>query len=80
MNKNEVPVLREIYQAFEGTNFGDNPDCWNILRHGLLKVSCGYHNGMALQRIMESMGLKFKDKQGLTSRGQLALWAWFKQE
>lgn len=76
MNK---PTKEEIEICFDGTNFGTT-DYENIIKLGLLKVACGYHNGNTLTLILFKLSLIIPDSKGgihLTDKGKRSLYEWF---
>lgn len=59
----------EVNKAFEGTNFGEFADYFEILVEGVVNKAAGYHVGYTLETIMRKMGLIGKN-QLPTSRGR----------
>jgi len=74
-----APTKEEIEQCFEGSNFGST-DYENIVKLGLLKVACGYHNGSTLTCILYNLRLILPDSKqifSLTDKGKHSLYEWF---
>lgn len=77
MTTYDILTKSEIDTAFFGTNYcGTEPI--EVLKTGLLKVACGYHNGRTTEDILQELGLT--DKNGeLTRTGQQYLYAAFQE-
>lgn len=53
--------MSEFAEAFKGTNFGTT-DYDKLILEALEKVACGYHNGMTISTIIETLELvEFRD-------------------
>lgn len=67
----------EIDTAFYRTNYGGT-DPLEVLKTGLLKVACGYHNGHTTESILQELNLTTR-KGKLTRKGQQYLYAAFQE-
>lgn len=75
MEKTITPTKEEIEWEFRGTNFG-RTDHENLVKNGLLKIACGYHNGRTLTCILSNLDL-VNDSGKLTDKGRKCLYEWF---
>lgn len=67
--------IREYFTKIKA-DFGDE-DPVEVVRQGVLKVACGFHNGSAYWEILRHFGLAWFDDRGqavLSTRGQHYLW------
>lgn len=77
MTTTEILSQHEIDTAFFGTNYGGTEPI-EVLKTGLLKVACGYHNGHTTESILVELHLT--DWNGkLTRKGQQYLYAAFQE-
>lgn len=77
MTTYEILPQHEIETAFMGSNYGGTSN-EDVLKTGLLKVACGYHNGHTTECILQELDLT--DKKGkLTRKGQQYLYAAFQE-
>jgi hypothetical protein len=75
----DTPTKEEIEAQFKGTNFG-RTDYETLVKQGLLKTVCGYHNGFTLRHILRRLGLievKNENDIKVTLKGYRALYVWF---
>lgn len=74
------PTKEEIEAEFVGTNFG-RTDYELLVKQGLLKVACHFHNGFTLQNILIRLGLikprTHLDGFILTNKGRDVMYQWF---
>lgn len=75
MNVNELVTDEQILKAFENTNFGAMHKR-DLIRYGLLKVTCGYYNGHTLKHILIELGLTTQ-KLSITKKGKQYLYEAF---
>lgn len=77
MTTYDILTKSEIDTAFYGANYGGtNP--LEVLKTGLLKVACGYHNGHTTEGILQELNLTTR-KGKLTRKGQQYLYAAFQE-
>ncbi len=68
----ELVSDEQLEKAFKGTNYGDkNPR--DVIKLGLMKVACEYHNGHTTQQILLHLELQTKDLK-LTNKGRQYLY------
>ena len=68
----------EIDAAYGNANFGDMSKI-DVVRFGVLKRACGYHQGYTSRQISIDLGLIDGKTKQLTDRGKFCLWEWFNE-
>lgn len=81
-NKREMITVDEYNSAFQGTNFGPDPDYKDLVKWGLMKTATGYLPGYTMLCVMRELGLVNQSRLNrcLTARGRYCLWGFFKDE
>lgn len=78
----KIPTDKEIMNCIGNANFGTaNPIA--LIKHGLLKIACGYAEGHTVTSILIELRLVKKSSYGtyspgkLTKNGGFVLYEWF---
>ena len=69
---------KEIEAAFKNTDFGGLSN-EHILKYGLLKCACGYHQGFTATAILHELNL-IDEEYVISPKGRLCLWKMFREE
>ncbi len=76
-----MPFNNEYFEKyFEGTDFGQK-DYANMVHEGLMKVACGYHNGLTMENILIKLGyikVERNSADKLTVEGKMYLYRVYK--
>ena len=68
----KIVTDEEVSNAFRGTKYG-NTNPREIIKFGLLKSACKYHNGYTTTQILKLLGLQ-KQNLKLTKKGKQYLY------
>jgi hypothetical protein len=76
VKQHKAVTLAEIEKVWGNSNFGSMSKI-DVLRFGLLKCACGYHQGHTSRTILWQLGLVSK-RYHVTNRGWFCLYEFFK--
>ena len=76
MKPEEIITDEQLNEAWGNAYFGKGRTKRDILRYGLLKSTCLFHNGSICQSIITKLGL-VTGNNAITEKGRKYLWAAF---